>query len=229
MRLPSLVLLSLLVLAPPALASEEHASHAPPPAEVLQMLSDGNRRFVEGHETDPHSDVKWRHDLKAGQHPYATVLCCSDSRVPPEMIFDQGFGDLFVIRLAGNVVDVDVEGSAEYGVLHAGTPVILVLGHENCGAVTAALGDSSGEPKDIQALLSHITPCLEKVQSVPAGERLAAAVDENVKQSVRILRELPVFAKLMEEGRLRIEGAVYDLDTGVVRALETEPATAQGH
>lgn len=223
-----LLLMTLLLLAAPALASEdEHASSAPPPGEVLRSLAEGNQRFVEGHETDPHCDRSWREHLKAGQHPVATILSCSDSRVPPELIFDQGFGDLFVIRLAGNVVDDDVEGSAEYGVLHAGTSVILVLGHENCGAVQAALSDCSQEPEQIRTLVGHITPCLPTVQALPAESRVAAAVDENVKQSVRTLRHLPVLAKLLEEGKLRVEGAVYDLDTGVVRMLEVGEDTAQ--
>lgn len=227
MRIRTLLLLTLLLLPMPAAASDEHASASPDPSEVLRRLADGNRRFVEGHETDPHCDRQWRESLKAGQHPFATILCCSDSRVPPEMVFDQGFGDLFVVRLAGNVVDPDVEGSIEYGVLHAGTPLILVLGHENCGAVQAALSDCSGEPAEIQGLVGHITPCLPTVQALPPENRVAAAVDENVKQSVRTLREIPVLAKLVEAGKLRVEGAVYDLDSGEVRMLEIGQDTAE--
>ncbi|MFN7291939.1 MAG: carbonic anhydrase, partial [Pirellula sp.] len=117
--------------------------------EALSSLKDGNKRFVSGNLRYPHTGKEWLKGLVKGQAPFATILGCSDSRVPPELLFDQGFGDLFVVRVAGNVVDVDVEGSIEYSVDHCGTRLVVVMGHQGCGAVTAALkssGDLKNEP-----------------------------------------------------------------------------------
>lgn len=171
----------------------------------------------------PHISEQWRDRLTAGQQPFATILGRSDSRVPPEILFDQGFGDLFVIRVADNVVDPVVTGSVEYGVEHLKTQVVIVKGHEGCGAVTAALRSSqqqAKEPDEIQTLVSKITPALRNVAT--EGElktRLAAAVDANVRWSVKQLNAVPDHAKAVREQRTLIMGCVYDLETGHVRTL----------
>lgn len=213
------LLLSLALLAPAVRASEDHPGAGPAPKAILASLLEGNHRFAEGHRDEPHCDRDWRKALTAGQHPVATVLCCSDSRVPPELLFDQGFGDLFVVRLAGNVVDEDVEGSIEYGVLHAGTPLVMVLGHQKCGAVTAALDYRSGEPRPIRELLQHILPVVLQAEQGSPEERLERAVEANIRQSVDELLEIPVLQERVDQGRLEIVGAVYDLESGLVTVL----------
>lgn len=189
------------------LAAAQHPT-GPCAGEALECLMKGNQRFVAGQPANTHEDREWRAALCEGQHPIATVLACSDSRVPPELIFDQGFGDLFVVRLAGNVVDESVEASVEYGVLHAGTNLVLVLGHESCGAVQAALGQRDVHPLPIQSLLKRIAPAHE-------GATVAEVVEANTLQSVRELRCVPA---LQREG-VQVVGGVYDLDTGEVRLL----------
>lgn len=221
-----LLLMALLVglLAPRARASEDHAPAGLSPDAVLQRLLTGNQHFAEGHPDHEHADPAWRRGLVSGQHPVATVLCCSDSRVPPELLFSQGFGDLFIVRLAGNVVDEDVEGSIEYGVLHAGTPLVMVLGHEKCGAVTAALDYREGEPRPIRELLQHILPVVVHAEACPPAERVQKAVVANVRQSVAELDEVPILRDRVREGRLKIVGAVYNLETG--RVVLLDPASA---
>ena len=132
-------------------------------AAALVQLKQGNTRFVSGKLRHAHEAASWRKHLKVGQQPFATILACSDSRVPPELVFDQGFGDLFVIRVAGNIVAVDVLGSLQYAILHLKTPLIVVMGHEGCGAVTAAVDALEGggtEPRFIAALVAAIEPGL---------------------------------------------------------------------
>ena len=126
-----------------ALAAEETA--APAPDQALAMLMAGNQRYTSSHLQHPHEAATWRHQLTKFQHPYATILACSDSRVPPELLFDAGLGDLFVVRVAGNIAADAVVGSIEYSIEHLGTRLVLVMGHESCGAVQATIG--GGEPK----------------------------------------------------------------------------------
>lgn len=191
--------------------------------EAVERLLDGNERFVRNKLLHPHISERWRERLTAEQQPFATILGCSDSRVPPEILFDQGFGDLFVIRVAGNVVDTDVTGSVEYGVDHLKTQVVIVMGHEGCGAVTAALSpydERAKEPNEIQSLISKIKPALNNIAF--NGEfktRLAAAVEANVRWSVKQLNAIPDLAKAVRERRTLIMGCVYDLETGRVRTL----------
>ncbi len=138
----------------------------PPPEEpfpkdakaALQRLVVGNKRFVEDEPIHPHADREWRKGLTGGQKPFATVLCCSDSRVPPELVFDQGLGDLFVIRVAGNVFAPDGLGSLEYAWLHLKVPLVLVLGHEGCGAVAAALEAKFHQAKEPEAIAALVPP-----------------------------------------------------------------------
>ncbi len=189
------------------------------PVDILNRLLEGNRRFVSGQTMHPHSTMDWRKRLSAAQHPVATLFGCADSRVPLELIFDQGFGDLFVVRQAGEVVNTDALGSIEYGISHLGTKLVLVVGHEGCGAVTAALGDYRSEPFPIQDMLKKIVPALEAVRGLPADQQVDAGVRANVIQTVRELCSVSQFKQMMAEGKLLIRGAVYDLDDGRVELL----------
>lgn len=203
--------------------ADEAEQHSQTCREAVQRLMDGNSRFVSGKLLHPHLGKQWRERLTAGQQPIATILGCSDSRVPPEILFDQGFGDMFVIRVAGNVVDPNITGSVEYGVDHLKTQVVIVMGHEGCGAVTAALQSTekqAEEPNEIQSLVSRITPALRNVTTEGKFEtRLASAVDANVLWSVKQLNLVPDLAKAVREQRTLIMGCVYDLESGRVRTL----------
>jgi carbonic anhydrase len=198
----------------------------PPPRtaeEALARLKDGNRRFVEGKTRRAHESANWRKMLVAGQHPFVTLMCCSDSRVPPELVFDQGFGDLFVIRVAGNVIAADVLGSIQYAVRHLETRLLVVMGHEECGAVTAAVESHDGkgrEPKYIEALIKLIEPGLTKLpRNLNKEARISAAVEANVRWSVKQLAELPEGRGAMGKREITFAGAVYELGTGSVRFL----------
>jgi carbonic anhydrase len=190
----------------------------------MEQLVAGNQRFVTGKSKHGHQSAKYRQELAGGQHPFATVVGCSDSRVPVELVFDQGFGDLFVVRVAGNVIDTNALGSVEYAVHHLHTSLVVVMGHEGCGAVTSALmsaEDRSHEAKAIQELLNEIEPALKDLDPklAPAG-RLHQGVEANVRHSVQ---ELQASADLMQpdEGAApTVVGAVYDLATGKVRFLK---------
>ena len=185
---------------------------------VLAELKAGNEHHVQHKYQHPHETVARQRELTAGQHPHAQILSCSDSRVPPEIIFDQGLGDLFVVRVAGNVA-TDVElGSLEYGAEHLHIPLIVVLGHESCGAVTAAVqgGEVEGH---IAALVNLIKPAVEKSKAMP-GDKISNAVRTNVQLVVQQLRtSTPVLSELVTHGKIKIVGAVYSLDTGKVTWL----------
>ncbi len=191
--------------------------------DALSRLKAGNERFVAGKLRHPHLGNDWRKRLAAGQKPFATILGCSDSRVPPELLFDQGFGDLFVVRVAGNVIDTDVAGSVEYGVDHLATKLVVVMGHEGCGAVTAALQPDdrlANEPNEIQALVGRIKPGLSAPKSEqPFEKRLTTAVEENVRTSVQQLRKIPDLAAAEKANRTTIIGCVYEIKSGRVRML----------
>ena len=159
----------------------------------------------------------------ADQHPFATILGCSDSRVPTELVFDQGFGDLFIIRVAGNIVAPDVIGSMAYAAAHLHTSLFVVMGHTGCGAVTAAVDSRLGrikEPESIQALLDLIEPGLTDLDlSAARPQLIAAAVEANVRWSIGQVTKIPAARRAIEDKRLDLVGAVYDLTTGVVRFL----------
>jgi carbonic anhydrase len=205
---------------------KEPPDDAPPktPAEALERLKAGNQRFVEGKMQRPHQGADWRKSLTKAQAPFATVLSCSDSRVPNELVFDQGFGDLFVVRVAGNLIADDVVGSIQYAVLHLKTPLLVVLGHEGCGAVAAALEAIDGtakEPKYIENLVGLIKPGLKDLDPKLKGpERLAAAVEANMRWSVKQLTGLMEVLPAPDAKSFRLVGGVYDLETGRVRLAE---------
>ncbi|QDT37600.1 carbonic anhydrase [Stratiformator vulcanicus] len=192
--------------------------------EALVRLKEGNQRFAEEHSTHPHEERTWRLSLESGQHPFATILGCADSRVCPELIFDQGLGDLFVIRVAGNVVDPDVAGSIEYAVHHLKTRLIVVLGHEHCGAVTAAfeeLDKGMDEPIEVKRLLRSIAPGIEAIpKSLKHDERVHRGVTANVRHSIEELRRIKDLRNAEKTGEVKIVGAVYDLHNGRIRFLD---------
>jgi carbonic anhydrase len=203
-------------------------STAPTPrctaAEALARLVAGNSRFVAGTARFPTVQKDVLAELAGGQHPYATILGCSDSRVPPELVFDAGFGDLFIVRVAGNVISPEVMGSLQYAGLHLRTPLFVVLGHEGCGAVGAALAardEGVSHASRIELLVQGILPALTGIDdALPPEARLEAAVEANVRWSMRQLLETPEGKARMEEGAYTLVGAVYQLHTGRVRFLD---------
>lgn len=205
--------------------SQPHAA-APTitPEEALQKLVEGNQRFVSGQVRHAHQAADWRSHLTTGQHPFATILACSDSRVPPELVFDQGFGDLFVVRVAGNIIDSDILGSIGYGLIHLQTPLVVVMGHEGCGAVTAALRMIDGQAHEthyIAGLLNHIIPGLGDVAAeLEEQARVSAAVEENVRQSARKLTETWQKSEVLKNSNILLKQAVYELQTGRVRFMD---------
>lgn len=191
-------------------------------------LQAGNERFVQGHAWHPHEDAARRHDVfEHGQHPFATVLACSDSRVPVELLFDQGVGDIFVIRVAGNVVGDDETGSIEYAIEHLHCPLLVVLGHTSCGAVTAAVEHAPDTPS-IETLLRHIEPAVHRAREATGNHDgdivVNAAVRENVWQSMADLFDISGIAReLIRDGKLEVVGAIYDIDSGEVSWLGGHP------
>jgi carbonic anhydrase len=182
---------------------------------AIQRLKNGNQRFVEGRATHERQQAARRATIAKGQSPFAIIVCCSDSRVPPEIVFDQGLGDVFVVRTAGNVVDDVGLGSIEYAVEHLGTRLIVVLGHDHCGAVSAAV--SGGEaPGHVQAVVNAIRPAVERTRAQP-GDAVANAVRANVVATVEKLRTAaPILPDRIKAGKLAVVGARYDLDDGHV-------------
>lgn len=206
---------------------EEHPRLEPYPrdaAEALLRLKTGNHRFMADQPLHDHENSSWRNLLVQGQKPFATVLGCSDSRVPPEMVFDVGFGDIFTVRLAGNIIAEDVIGSLQYAVAHLHTPLFVVLGHENCGAVTAAVDEMLGKTEEfqhIEALISLIKPGLANLDfTLDRNTVIQAAVEANVRWSMRQLLALPGAARAVREKSVTLVGAVYELHNGSVRFLE---------
>ena len=191
--------------------------------EALLRLKAGNQRFVAGTARFPTMQKEILADLVKGQHPYATILSCSDSRVPPELIFDAGFGELFIVRVAGNVVSPEVAGSLQYAGRHLKTPLFVVLGHTNCGAVAAAVEarlQGARQPSRIQLLVDCILPGLIDLDLKLTPEAmLARAVEANVSWSMRQILETPEGRQRQAEGLLKLVGAVYEIETGRVRFL----------
>jgi carbonic anhydrase len=195
-------------------------------ADVLADLKAGNERFVKGTPESPRRRPQDFSPLAAGQYPEAAVIACSDSRVPPEILFDQGVGDLFVIRVAGNVVGgtgAVVKGSVEYAIAELKVPLVVVLGHSSCGAVKAAvesIEDKDPLPGSIQDLVNLIKPAVDAVHGKP-GDKLTNAIRANVELGVERLKELePLVAGPVRAGKLAIVGATYDLASGRVLWLD---------
>ena len=206
--------LTLLIVFSPAQNTEEKITAA----SVLAELKSGNEHHVAHRYQHPHESLERRRELLSGQHPHAEILSCSDSRVPPELIFDQGLGDLFIVRVAGNVATDTEIGSLEYGAEHLHIPLLVVLGHESCGAVTAAV--QGGPPEGhIAALVTLIAPAVDKTRGL-SGDPVANAVRMNVNMVVKQLRSsTPILSELVAHGKLKIVGAVYSIETGSVTWL----------
>jgi carbonic anhydrase len=185
---------------------------------ALNRLLEGNKRFAAIKSVDYNESKSRRAEVAKGQHPFAIILGCVDSRVPPELVFDRGLGDLFVIRSAGQVLDKAVLGSLEFGVAELKIPLLMVLGHEKCGAVSATIEEvkkNAAPEADILYLVNSIRPAIEKAKALQ-GNELDNVVKANVELIVAQLKATPMLAEVVKHGALKIVGARYDLDTGLV-------------
>jgi carbonic anhydrase len=195
------------------------------PDEILNYLMEGNKRFQEDHPIHPDQSFDRLQSLNAGQHPIAAIISCSDSRIPPELVFDQGLGDLFVIRNAGNIISDHELGSIEYAVEHLETKLIIVLGHTSCGAIEAFLQHKHDSvPNHIQSIIDYIKAEPEEIaldENDPHYHDLA--IEANIWHGVHVLQTSdPVLKTKIESGEVKVVGAIYDLHTGKVRLLKEE-------
>lgn len=209
-------------------------ANKPSPNEILQMLKKGNERFYSGKATYPNTSAARLAQAgkeNQGDHAYATVITCSDSRVPVELIFDAGVMDIFVIRVAGNVCDTDEVGSIEYGLAHVHTPVLVVLGHTQCGAVTAVTHGMHGKKhnleRNIPPLVENIVPAVHRAmkqhQDVHGDAIIPYAIEENVWQGVTdLFMKSPATRDIVKKGKAKVVGAIYDVGTGKVAWLPVE-------
>lgn len=213
------IALMLSVLTTIAWASEEKSEITG--EQSLQMLMEGNARYASGNASHPDQSAERRSELIAGQHPFAIIVGCSDSRIPPELIFDQGLGDIFVIRTAGQVLDDVAIASIEYGVDHLSVPLVVVLGHDSCGAVTAVVkgGEVEGH---LGSLVNFIEPAVEQAREMGnESELLDNSIDNNVYNIVDELKaSQPILSEKVEKGELLIVGARYHLESGDVEVFE---------
>lgn len=212
-------------------AAAKVVAKKPSPGSAIAILKDGNKRFVEGKLKHPHTDaarLKQAGTENQGDHAYATVITCSDSRVPVEMVFDAGIMDIFVIRIAGNVCDVDECGSIEYGLAHVHTPVLVVLGHSQCGAVTAVThavqGTGHALERNIPPLVDNIEPAVRRAMAdhpdIHGDKIVPYAIEENVWQSIEdLFMASPASRNLVKSGKAKVVGAIYDVGTGRVAWL----------
>lgn len=199
------------------------------PDEALKMLKEGNDRYLNGKAQHPNQSRE-RRALTAGQgqHPFASVLSCADSRAPVELLFDRGIGDLFVVRVAGNVAATDEIGSLEYGVDHLGTPLVVVLGHSQCGAVTAVVQNEK-VPANVAAMVKPIAPAVAQARADnpgASGEALVnAAIKANIWQAIEdLFQRSQIIKGQVKAGKVKVLGALYELDTGQVQWLGPHPA-----
>ncbi|WP_104991842.1 MULTISPECIES: carbonic anhydrase [unclassified Deinococcus] len=196
------------------------------PEAAIEALKDGNARFFSGQATRPEADANQRRAQIMGQTPFAAVLACSDSRVPVEIVFDQGLGDLFVARVAGNVVGDSELGTLEYAIRHLDVRLIVVMGHEGCGAVAAALlpdDDLAHEPEHLRRLIARIQPSVQGLPPIRDKKaRMREAVLNNVRHQAAALREQPVIREAEASGQVRVIGAFYEIGSGAVDFLTEE-------
>src|SRR5438128_12007304 len=217
-----LVIVSLLGSSQFTGAADPAHSHQPTvaPAEAISKLKEGNGRYTSGNLQHPGQTSERRAELAKTQHPFATILSCSDSRVPPEIVFDQGLGDLFIVRVAGNVINDEGLGSVEYSVDHLGSRLILVLGHQNCGAVKAAretIAAKGKAPGHIESLVTAIKPAVDAT----AKDDLDTTIKANVKHVVQALRSsTPILKGKVDSGDVQVVGGYYSLDMGAVTFLD---------
>lgn len=202
---------------------------APPttPKAALERLMEGNQRWVKGDPQAPHRDPARRQAVAQEQKPFAAVLSCIDSRVPPELIFDVGLGDLFVTRTGGEAVGPVVTGSVEFGPLTSGTPLIVVLGHQRCGAIKAAyasLSDGETPPGNLPAIVTALQPAYEQVAAAGSSDPIDAMIRAQIELAANDLRSHQELAPLVAKQDLAIVGAYYSLDTGAVEVLSGAPS-----
>jgi carbonic anhydrase len=202
------------------------------PEEALEALQSGNERFFGGESLRPQTGANHRRAQIMSQTPFAVVLACSDSRVPVEVVFDQGLGDLFIVRVAGNIADSAALGSVEYAVAHLKCQVLVVMGHEGCGAVKAALlpeTDVAGEPEHVRHLLGRIRPALAGMPPIRDDKaRMREAVLHNVRLQVALVKENPTVREAENRRAIQVIGAYYEIGSGAVEFLITEEDLAQG-
>ncbi len=207
-----------LLIPSPTLAASPTARAAAIPAEqALKLLIEGNQRYVFHRSSHPHADQKRLLEVAKRQTPFAVILSCADSRVPPELVFDQGLGDLFVVRVAGNILDDAVLGSIEFAAEQLNVPLVMVLGHERCGAVAATLAGGK-VPGHIGSLVKAIQPAVERVRG-KSGDLLDNAVRANVQMVAEQMSASEPLAGLVKSKKLKIVGGRYDLDTGTVEII----------
>ncbi len=217
-------------VAAPETPQTGHASASEPAPDadaVLSTLTEGNARWTSGKTTNPHTDGAWRAEVAKSQHPFVTVLTCADSRLPVERIFDQGVGDVFVVRVAGNVAGASEIGTIEYGVGHLKTPVLVVMGHTKCGAVAAAAANADVHGK-LAELVNRVKPGVERARKLNPGateeDVLAAAIKENIWQTVfDVMKESAEIRGAVAQGRVRVVGAMCDITTGKVQWMGEHP------
>jgi carbonic anhydrase len=201
-------------------ADTAHSGPGVTPDQALQKLMEGNQRYVEGKMTHPQQGAERRKEVAQGQKPFAVILGCADSRTPPEVIFDQGLGDLFVVRAAGNVVDTMGLGSIEYATQVLGAPLIVVMGHSKCGAVDAAL-QKKPLPGHIQNLAEKIQGDLQGSSCKADANLLNCSIAANAQFiSNELKNSEPVIAPLVKSGKVKVMSAVYDLETGKVEMMK---------
>ncbi|MEI7492410.1 MAG: carbonic anhydrase [Bacteroidota bacterium] len=187
-------------------------------AEAKRLLAEGNTRFVSGRTLHPRQDAVRRKELANGQHPFAVILGCSDSRISPEILFDQGLGDLFVAREAGNITDEHTIGSIEYAIEHLHVSLVVVLGHEKCGAIAAAR-DTAVTAGHIKSIMDALGPAVKATR----GQDAEATCRANIRNNVVALRTSePLLKHLADRGELLILGAYYELNTGIVTFLDVK-------
>jgi carbonic anhydrase len=186
--------------------------------DAMLKLLEGNKRYASSKSVHPNQTAERRTEVSNGQAPFAVIVGCSDSRIPPEIIFDQGLGDLFIIRVAGNIVDDIALGSIEYAVDHLGTNLVVVLGHGKCGAVSATVqgGEAHGH---IANIVEVIAPAVEKARS-QSGDIIDNAIKANIGLVVnRIVSSKPILSDLVNNGKLKVTGAYYNIESGVVEII----------
>lgn len=196
------------------------------PQEAIRAMKEGNARFFSGVARRPELSAAERRAQILAQTPFAAVLSCADSRVPTEIVFDQGLGSLFVARVAGNVVDTGTVGSLEYGVKHLKIHLVVIMGHEGCGAVKAAMlsqAEQAGEPAGVRALLGKISPAVSKIPKIRDEKaKMREAVINNVRQQVYDLKQNPTMKAAIDSNQIAVIGAYYEITSGAVDFLETE-------
>ena len=199
--------------------------------EALARLKEGNTRYIGGAAVGPRQDAARRHETATGgQHPFATVLSCADSRVPVEVVFDQGVGDIFTVRVAGNVANTDEIGTIEYGAEHLGVPLVVVLAHTKCGAVTAVVKNEH-VTENIGKLVAPIVPAVAGVKTrfstSDVNELVSRSIEANMWQAiVDMYAKSPLLKKMAADGKIKVVGALYDIDSGDVHWFGEHPSNA---